>query len=75
MTVGPTDTATLEPLPPPEPPAPATRRRPPGRWLRDNLFPTWHDALLSVAFAGLLGWLGYRAVRFVFVTGRWDIID
>ena len=46
----------------------------PLRWARQNLFGTRLDALLTSAFAVLLFWAGWRGVRFVFSTGRWEII-
>ena len=50
---------------------------PPGglsRWLRTNLFRSWADGVVSVVAGTALGYSGYRLVRFVAVTGRWDII-
>ncbi|MPZ89876.1 MAG: ABC transporter permease subunit, partial [Nitriliruptorales bacterium] len=47
----------------------------PREWARANLFRPWHNAVLTVVFGGLLGWVIYRALRFVFVTGRWEIIQ
>jgi general L-amino acid transport system permease protein len=44
------------------------------RWIRTNLFSTWYNSGLTVAFALLLGFVAYRGLRFVFVTGRWEII-
>lgn len=45
------------------------------RWLRHNLFRTKRDAILSVFFGALAIWLLYKTFRFVFVTGRWTIIE
>ncbi|MQA85914.1 MAG: ABC transporter permease subunit [Streptosporangiales bacterium] len=64
---------TLEPLPGRE--EPPRRHVPPGRWLRENLFSTWYNSVLTVLFAALLGLLLYRVGRFVFVDGRWEIIE
>ncbi|MGI8872794.1 MAG: amino acid ABC transporter permease [Egibacteraceae bacterium] len=74
MTAGPVDTTTLEPTAGPEPTRPPTHATSPGTWLRENLFNTWYNSLLTVVFAALLAWVIYRGLRFVFVTGRWDII-
>ena len=71
---GPTRIETLEPLPYGEPESPA-RRVTPGTWVRRNLFSTWFNSLLTVVFAGLLGWVLYRVARFVFVDGRWEIVE
>jgi general L-amino acid transport system permease protein len=65
-------TDALEPLPLPEPP-PAPRL-PPREWVKENLLSPWHNALMTVVFGGILGWALLRALRFVFVTGRWEII-
>jgi len=54
--------------------APPVRERSPIRWLHANLFSTWYNSALSAAFALLLGFVAYRGLRFVFVTGRWEII-
>lgn len=45
------------------------------RWARKNLFRTWLDALVTLAFGGLALYILVRFLQFVFVTGRWGIID
>jgi general L-amino acid transport system permease protein len=45
------------------------------RWLRHNLFRNPRDAVLTVVFGLLSLWLLYRTIRFIFVTGRWTIIE
>ena len=65
-------TDTLEPLPLPEPPV--ERRLPPREWVKENLLYPWHNAVLTVVFGGFLGWALFRALRFVFVSGRWEIV-
>jgi general L-amino acid transport system permease protein len=45
------------------------------RWARKNLFRTWYDAILTLVFGGLSIWVLVSFLRFVFITGRWDIID
>lgn len=45
------------------------------RWLRHNLFRTKRDAVLTVLFGALAIWLLYKTLNFVFVTGRWTIIE
>jgi general L-amino acid transport system permease protein len=45
------------------------------RWLRRNLFHGWLDSILTVVFAAIAAWAVYRLGRFVFVTGRWEIVD
>jgi general L-amino acid transport system permease protein len=66
---------TLEPLPAPEPERPPARRLSPSEWIRENLFGSKIDAVLTVVFALLLGWALYRVGRFVLADARWEIID
>jgi general L-amino acid transport system permease protein len=63
-----------EPIPVPEEGPPITQlgRR---EWARQNLFRTKFDTVLTVLFSLILAWALYRAGRFVFVTGRWEVID
>ncbi|HVL82142.1 MAG TPA: amino acid ABC transporter permease [Actinomycetota bacterium] len=63
----------LEPIPPAEPTPPA-RRVPPGRWVKENLFDGWFNSLLTMVVGLLLALVVWRALRFVFVTGRWEIV-
>jgi len=63
-----------EPIPVPEEGPPITQLGP-REWVRQNLFRTWFDTALTVLFSLILAWVLYRAGRFVFVTGRWEIID
>ena len=44
-------------------------------WVRHNLFRTRRDAVLTIVFGLLALWLLYKTLRFIFVTGRWTIID
>ncbi|MGH3113742.1 MAG: hypothetical protein ACRDOP_09790, partial [Gaiellaceae bacterium] len=66
---------TIEPLPTPEPEGPPLRQLSPREWVRENLFSSPFNTLLTIVFAVGLVWLLYRAANFVFVTGRWEIID
>mgnify|MGYP002403378498 CR=1 FL=1 len=43
-------------------------------WARRNLFRSVVDGVVTVLAAAVSAWLLWRSVRFVFVTGRWDII-
>jgi len=47
-------------------------RQDPRRWLRRNLFASPLSAVLTVVFGALIAYVAYRALRFVFVTGRWE---
>jgi len=44
-------------------------------WVRRNLFRTPVDAVMTLAFGSISIWLIYRTLNFVFVTGRWEIIE
>lgn len=44
------------------------------RWLRHNLFRSPADSVVTVVAGALSVYLLYRLGRFVFVTGRWDIV-
>lgn len=54
---------------------PTVRRISAAQWARENLLNTWYNALLTVVFAPLVGWVLFAVARFVLVTGRWDIIE
>lgn len=54
-----------------EPPTRVTSRT---RWVRENLAATPMDAVLTLLFGALLGWAGYRALRFLLVTAEWEIV-
>lgn len=63
-----TDTLAL----PPEPERPPADG--PVDWVRRNLFRSVGDGIVTVVAGLLLLLLAYRAVRYVFVTGRWEIV-
>ena len=44
-------------------------------WIRRNLFRTWWDGVLTVVFGGLSAWVIWNLVEFIFITGRWEIIE
>jgi len=43
-------------------------------WVRENLFPDAWNSLLTLTLGPLLAWGLYALGRFLFVTGRWEII-
>jgi general L-amino acid transport system permease protein len=45
------------------------------RWLRRNLFRNSVDGAVTILGAALVSWVLWRLVRFVFVTGRWEIVE
>jgi general L-amino acid transport system permease protein len=53
---------------------PPSRRVPPGAWVRENLFGSTFDAVLTVVFGLALAWVTWRLATFVFVTAEWEII-
>jgi general L-amino acid transport system permease protein len=50
-------------------------RTPAGVWLRRNLFRSPVDGVITVVAALVSAWVLYKTVRFVFVTGRWEVIE
>jgi general L-amino acid transport system permease protein len=64
---------TLEPLPVPE--GPPERRLPPREWVRENLFGSAFDAVLTVVFGVFLVWVAYRVGKFIFVDADWEIVE
>lgn len=66
---------TLEPLPAPEPEGPPGRQLSPREWMRQNLFGSVLDTVLTVIFALLLAWIAYRVGTFVLADARWEIIE
>jgi general L-amino acid transport system permease protein len=74
QTTGRSGTAALAPEGPPHTRPPETRLSPVD-WARVNLFSPWYNTLLTVVFGGVMVWVLFRALRFVFFTGRWEIIQ
>lgn len=50
--------------------APATPRE----WLRQNLFSSWPNGLLTIVTSGVLLYLAFRLLRFVFVSADWSVL-
>ena len=44
-------------------------------WLRRNLFRSPLDALLTIVFGAVAIWVLYKTLSFIFITGRWEIIQ
>jgi general L-amino acid transport system permease protein len=61
------DEVAVEMAPPPPLPGP-------WGWARRNLFSTWLNGALTVIVAGLLVYVSFRLVRFVFVTADWTVL-
>jgi general L-amino acid transport system permease protein len=43
-------------------------------WTRRNLLRTWYDAIITVVFGGAAVYIAYRMLRYVLITGRWEIV-
>lgn len=43
-------------------------------WLRKNLFRSIGDSIVTIVFGTIVVYGGYRFLRFIFVTGRWDVV-
>ncbi len=70
-----TRTELREPIPIAEPEGPPIREIEPRKWIRDNLFSTWFNSVLTVVFGLLLAWALYKVGRFVLVDARWEIVE
>jgi len=44
-------------------------------WLKKNLFNTWYNTIITIVFGAFAIWAGYYALRFVFVTARWEPVE
>jgi general L-amino acid transport system permease protein len=56
----------------------ATHRDPRWRaitWMRRNLFRGPFDSAISLIAGAVAAWVLFKAIRFVFVTGRWEVIQ
>lgn len=47
----------------------------PAEWAKRNLFDSWWSGLITVVLAPIILYLGYRGLRFLFVTGRWEAVQ
>jgi general L-amino acid transport system permease protein len=43
-------------------------------WLRQNLFSTWYNALLTVVVGAVLVWLGVQVVGWTVAEARWGVV-
>ncbi len=43
-------------------------------WIRHNLFRNWRDSVITVVTGIALVFAAFRTIRFVFVSGRWEIV-
>jgi general L-amino acid transport system permease protein len=66
------EVGTEEFIPLPDETRAPQKKLPPLQWLKQNLFNTWYNSLLTVALVAVIAFLGYKALHFVFVTARWE---
>ena len=50
-------------------------RLPPARWIRQRLFSTWYNGVITVVLGAIVIVVAYRLARFVFVTGQWEAVE
>ena len=58
----------------PEPSGPPVREIGLGQWMRENLFNTWYNTVLTIVFGVIMAWALFASLRFVFVNGRWEVV-
>jgi general L-amino acid transport system permease protein len=46
-----------------------------GRWLKNNLFSSWYNSLLTIVSLSLIYWLGFGLIRWAFFQAQWQVID
>lgn len=51
---------------------PPVNNQSPGEWAKANLFNSALNSTITIVLTPIFAYLGYRFLRFVFVTGRWD---
>jgi general L-amino acid transport system permease protein len=50
--------------------APAT----PSEWVRQNLFSSWLNGVLTIVSGAFAAFIAYRAFNFVFATAEWQVV-
>ena len=51
---------------------PPSEKMTPGEWVRKRLFPTPLSSVVTLVLGAIALFAGFRLLRFVFVTGRWE---
>lgn len=46
-----------------------------GRWLKNNLFSSWYNTLLTIVSLFLIYWFGFRLIHWAFFQAQWQVID
>ena len=55
--------------------APVKEPRSPQEWVKENLFSTWLNSAITIIFALVIAIVLVRAVRFIFVTANWAVVQ
>lgn len=58
----------------PEPRTPPVRQVTAAEWVQANLFNSWLNGVLTVAFGAVLAWATFRVLRFMLVGADWEIV-
>lgn len=54
--------------------APAPEARTPAQWLRQNLFSSWANGLLTLVSGAFAAFVVYQALHFIFVGADWAVV-
>jgi len=57
------------------PSGPLAQRLDTAAWMRQNLFSSPFNTLLTLTFGPLVALIGYQFLRFVLFTGRWEVVE
>lgn len=55
--------------------APAKVPTTPAEWVRENLFSSWLNSIVTVVAAFVVGFFVYQLLKFVFVSAEWAVVD
>ena len=54
--------------------APVAEPRTPGEWIRQNLFSSWLNSILTIVSGAVISLVVYQLARFIFVGADWQVI-
>jgi general L-amino acid transport system permease protein len=54
--------------------APVSEPTTPGEWIRQNLFSSWFNTIVTIIAGALVALVVYRAASFVFATAEWEVV-
>lgn len=55
--------------------APKVKVNSPVAWVKRSLFKNWWSGVITIVLAPTIAYLGFRALRFVLVTGQWEAVQ